>query len=124
MGGLRGRPFFLGVAREFRILPAQFAQKRPHTRDRQAHNIRVATFDSRDKARSAALNGVTTCLAERLSGRDVRFNFIFAELREGHSSGLDRAALGEAGDANYAHAREDDVRSAGKRAKHARGVGR
>ena len=98
------------------------AQGVVYAREREAHHVEVAAFDTGDEFSAEALDAVGAGFVERLAGGDVVCDFLVRERREVDVRGgdLHGGNFGWAGDDGESG--EHVMRAAGEEREHARGV--
>ncbi len=81
--------------------------------EREANNIEIATFDARNEAAGAALNGVGTGLVVRFAGGEVAGDFFVIKFGEMDVGRFDEGAALGVGKADESDTGEYGVLAAG-----------
>src|SRR6266567_898524 len=98
--------------------PAEFVESVLEAGEREADNVEVAAFDSRDEAASAALDGVGTSFVIGFAAGEIARDFFFGEGGEMDKCGLDEGELLDIGQADEGDACDDGMGAAGESFEH------
>src|SRR5258708_6161236 len=102
--------------------PAEVGESLLETGEREADDVEVATFDARNEAAGAALDGVGAGFVVRFVRGEVAGDFFVIKLGEMDVGRFDESAALGVGKADEGDTGEDGVRAAGKFFKHVAGV--
>src|SRR5260370_42598233 len=101
--------------------PAESSEGVVEAGEGQADNVKVAAFDARDVAASAALDGVGASLIVGLAGGEITGDFFRRKHGEVDQGGLDEGQALGGREADEGDSRDDGVGAAGEFFEHVAG---